>query len=50
LRAFGELRAVFYCLILVIFIVAAPAGIFPFVCKRYHQTVLIVQSGDSDGC
>ncbi len=37
LRAFGELRIVFYCLTLVVSIVLLPAGIFPYLKKRYSQ-------------
>ena len=37
LRAFGELRIVFYCLTLVVSIVLLPAGIFPYLKKRYFQ-------------
>ena len=37
LRALGALRIVFYGLFLVIFIVALPEGIFPYVQRKYHQ-------------
>lgn len=37
LRALGALRIVFYGLFLVVFIVALPEGIFPYVQRKYHQ-------------
>lgn len=38
LRSFGELRIVFYCLVLVFFTVQLPAGIFPYLRRKYFQT------------
>jgi len=37
LRALGALRIVFYGLFLVVFIVALPEGIFPYMQRKYHQ-------------
>jgi len=37
LRAFGVLRIVFYSLVMVVFIVALPEGIFHYIERRYHQ-------------
>jgi branched-chain amino acid transport system permease protein len=37
LRAFGTLRIVFYCFMLVIFVVGLPEGIFHYIQRRYHQ-------------
>jgi branched-chain amino acid transport system permease protein len=48
LRAFGEMRIVFYCLILILFIVVAPAGVFPYFQRLYHQTQRVVRTGEKD--
>jgi branched-chain amino acid transport system permease protein len=37
LRAMGALRVICYGLFLVIFIVAIPEGIFPFLQRKYYQ-------------
>jgi branched-chain amino acid transport system permease protein len=37
LRAFGTLRVVAYSLLLVLFVVAIPEGIFHYLRRRYHQ-------------
>ncbi len=37
LRSFGPLRVVIYSLILVVFVVGVPEGIFPFLRRKYHQ-------------
>jgi branched-chain amino acid transport system permease protein len=37
LRAFGTMRVVFYCVVLAVFVVAVPEGIFHFIQRRYHQ-------------
>ena len=37
LRALGALRIVFYGLFLMIFIVALPEGLFPYIQRKYHQ-------------
>lgn len=37
LRAFGSLRIVFYGIFLVIFLVAIPEGIFPYIARKYQQ-------------
>jgi len=37
LRAFGTFRVVFYCVVLAVFVVAVPEGIFHFIQRRYHQ-------------
>lgn len=41
-RAFGTLRVVFYCIILVIFIVVLPEGIFHYIQRKYHQFERVV--------
>ncbi len=41
-RAFGTLRVVFYCIILVIFIVGLPEGIFHYIQRKYHQFERVV--------
>lgn len=38
LRAFGSLRIVFYSLALLVFVIALPEGIFPYLIRKYHQT------------
>ena len=43
LRAFVGLRIVFYCLVMVIFIVALPEGIFHYLQRRYHQFDRLVE-------
>jgi len=43
LRAFVGLRIVFYCLAMVIFIVALPEGIFHYLQRRYHQFERLVE-------
>jgi len=37
LRAFIGLRTVFYCLVMVAFVVGLPEGIFHYIQRRYHQ-------------
>ena len=37
LRALGTLRVVFYCIILVAFVVGLPEGLFHYIQRRYHQ-------------
>ncbi|MDY7038509.1 MAG: branched-chain amino acid ABC transporter permease, partial [Thermodesulfobacteriota bacterium] len=37
LRGFGGLRTLFYSLALLVFIVALPEGIFPYLRRKYHQ-------------
>lgn len=37
LRAFASLRIVFYCIILAIFVVALPEGVFHYLRRKYHQ-------------
>jgi branched-chain amino acid transport system permease protein len=37
LRAFGTLRVVIYSIVLVIFTVGLPEGIFPYIRRKYHQ-------------
>jgi branched-chain amino acid transport system permease protein len=37
LRAFGTLRVVLYSVMLVIFTVGLPEGIFPYIRRKYHQ-------------
>ncbi len=49
LRAFGGLRIVFYCLTLVVCIVLLPAGIFPYIRKRYFQFTRKVKTGENNG-
>jgi branched-chain amino acid transport system permease protein len=36
-RGFGTWRVVVYSVILVVFIVGLPEGIFPYLQRRYHQ-------------
>jgi len=43
LRTFGGLRVVFYCVILVIFIVGLPEGIFHYIQRKYHQFERLVE-------
>lgn len=42
LRAFGTLRIVFYCLVMVVFIVGLPEGVFPYLRRKYHQFERVV--------
>ena len=43
MRTFGVLRLVFYCLIMVVFIVALPEGVFHYLQRRYHQFERLVE-------
>lgn len=43
LRGFATLRVVFYCLIMIIFIVLLPEGIFHYLQRRYHQFDRLVE-------
>lgn len=43
LRAFGGLRVVFYCVILVIFVVGLPEGIFHYIQRKYHQFERLIE-------
>jgi branched-chain amino acid transport system permease protein len=45
LRALGALRIVFYGLFLVIFVVALPEGLFPYIQRKYHQFERWVELG-----
>ncbi len=44
LRAMGMLRVVFYALIMVIFIIRIPEGIFPYLQRKYHQFERLVET------
>ena len=44
LRALGMLRVVFYALIMVIFIIRIPEGIFPYLQRKYHQFERLVET------
>jgi branched-chain amino acid transport system permease protein len=46
LRAFGTLRVVIYCAVLVIFVVGLPEGIFHYLQRKYHQFERMVEVGD----
>lgn len=48
LRAFGTLRVVIYCIILVVFVVGLPEGIFHYLQRRYHQFERLVATGTGD--
>lgn len=48
LRAFGTLRVVIYCVILVVFVVGLPEGIFHYLQRRYHQFERLVATGTGD--
>ncbi len=43
LRAFGTLRIVFYCFMLVVFVVGLPEGIFHYIQRKYHQFERLVK-------
>ena len=43
MRAFGVLRIVFYCLVMAVFVVALPEGIFHYLERRYHQFERVVE-------
>lgn len=45
LRAFGTLRVVIYCLILVAVVVCLPEGIFHYLQRKYHQFERVVPIG-----
>jgi len=47
-RAFGTLRVVFYCIILVVFVVALPEGIFHYLQRKYHQFERVVTVGTKE--
>ncbi|MBI5029590.1 MAG: branched-chain amino acid ABC transporter permease [Chloroflexi bacterium] len=42
LREFGTLRVVIYCIVLVIFVVGVPEGLFNFFQRKYHQFERVV--------
>ena len=44
LRGFGGARIVFYVVTLLIFIVAIPEGVFPFLRRKYHQFERLVET------
>jgi len=43
MRSFGMFRIVFYCLVMVVFIVGLPEGIFHYLQRRYHQFERLVE-------
>ncbi|MCL0080256.1 branched-chain amino acid ABC transporter permease [Dehalococcoidia bacterium] len=45
LRAVGMLRVVFYAVLMVVFIVRIPEGIFPYLQRKYHQFERLVETG-----
>ncbi|MCL2336315.1 MAG: branched-chain amino acid ABC transporter permease [Firmicutes bacterium] len=46
LRAFSTLRIVVYCLVLLVFAIGLPEGIFNFVQRKYHQIERLVPMGE----
>ncbi|MCX8205211.1 MAG: branched-chain amino acid ABC transporter permease, partial [Candidatus Nezhaarchaeota archaeon] len=42
LRALGPLRVVFYCIVLAVFVVGLPEGIFHYLQRKYHQIERLV--------
>ncbi len=42
LRAFGTLRIVVYCLVLLVFAIGLPEGIFNYIRRKYHQIERLV--------
>lgn len=49
LRSFGTLRVVIYCIILVVFVVGIPEGIFHYLQRKYHQFERLVPLDEEPG-
>ncbi|MGB9904325.1 MAG: hypothetical protein ACPLQO_06610, partial [Desulfotomaculales bacterium] len=49
LRAFGTLRIVIYSVILVIFVVALPVGVFNYLQRKYHYFERLIPAEEEAG-